>query len=471
MSKKNACQLLVILILSFFVSCQQKDDAVKLEKGTVYIGGFVKGHESHAGVISLIVQNELYDQYNSIILDQDGYFSFQLELLHPQDVQLFYEKGRVQLFVKQGDSLHFTLEAEKFKTERSPHFELSGNNAETTKQIWNYRQFRENDMIFTEPSKYSVPEYLSKLEHLIYLEDSVLTSYINTYKPGHDFIVWAKEYFRYQYANHLIDYSRAHPEMNYDNYTQLFDNALFPIYNDNAILTSEFSVHLRHYFLFMFLKDSAVVRLSKTGKKVEAYELALSKSLQTVQKGLFRDVMLFATLRTVSDYDYQAFVSLAPLYHANIDNPYIKDMLAALTEAHPLSTASLTSDSLWTKLTNEYKNKVVFVSFWATWCGPCKTELPFIKLVEQAYREKEVQFIHICMSSNQASWETLKKDIPGEHFFLTKEQGELLRSKLKINGYPTYMLIDKEGNPTQKQALRPSQTAGLMDQINMLLKD
>jgi len=85
------------------------------------------------------------------------------------------------------------------------------------------------------------------------------------------------------------------------------------------------------------------------------------------------------------------------------------------------------------------------VDFYAVWCGPCKTELPFIKLVEQAYREKEVQFIHICMSSNQASWETLKKDIPGEHVFLTKEQGELLRSKLKINGYPTYMLIDKEG--------------------------
>jgi hypothetical protein len=157
MSKKNACQLLVILILSFFVSCQQKDDPVKLEKGTVYIGGFVKGHEAQAGVISLIVQNELYDQYNSLILDQDGYFSFQLELLHPQDVQLFYEKGRVQLFVKQGDSLHFTLEAEKFKTERSPHFELSGNNAETTKQIWNYRQFRKMTCFLRSPQNIQSP--------------------------------------------------------------------------------------------------------------------------------------------------------------------------------------------------------------------------------------------------------------------------------------------------------------------------
>ncbi len=461
--------LLKLLLMALLFSCTHDDNEIALKKGTIYINGIVNGHEGNSGVISLIVANELYDQYNSIVLDEEGNFSFELELLHPQDVKLKYEKGNVQLFVRQGDSLFVSLDAEKCKNEFFPSFELSGNNPEPSQQIWHYRQYRKLEMPYPDPSKLTVSAFLGELEKMVHIEDSLLTAYIETYKPGNDFVVWARSFFRYQYANFLIDYSASHRNMDFSERQQLFANTLFPVNNDNALFSSDFSMHLRHYFLHMFLNEPAVKQLSKDGKETAAFQLALSKSLETLDKGISRDIMLFATLRTLSDYNMDAFRSLKPVFCDNIESPHLNEMLDAINYRSTHYISSIPNDKLLDHIFESHLNQVVYVSFWATWCGPCKAEIPFVKLLEKEFDGRDVSFVHICMSSNIAAWEALKKDIPGEHHFLEKDQGDLLRSILNIKGYPTYMLIDRSGQLVYSEALRPSQTAGLIQLIEALL--
>ena len=47
-------------------------------------------------------------------------------------------------------------------------------------------------------------------------------------------------------------------------------------------------------------------------------------------------------------------------------------------------------DSLLVNIANKHKGKVIYVDFWATWCGPCRAEMPFAKKLKETLKDKEV---------------------------------------------------------------------------------
>jgi thiol-disulfide isomerase/thioredoxin len=78
-----------------------------------------------------------------------------------------------------------------------------------------------------------------------------------------------------------------------------------------------------------------------------------------------------------------------------VENPYVtpqKPLLGAVRPDFELRDVNGVSRNM-----SEWDGKIVFLNFWATWCGPCLTEIPnFIKLQEK-YREQGVQFVGIAM--------------------------------------------------------------------------
>ena len=106
---------------------------------------------------------------------------------------------------------------------------------------------------------------------------------------------------------------------------------------------------------------------------------------------------------------------------------------------------------------SDYKGKVVFLNFWATWCPPCKEELPDIEALYQEYNlnKDEVVFLGITNPSSEAypnnSDESIDviKDflVQNEYTFpvLFDETGAILQNYY-IQAFPTTFIIDKEGN-------------------------
>lgn len=106
---------------------------------------------------------------------------------------------------------------------------------------------------------------------------------------------------------------------------------------------------------------------------------------------------------------------------------------------------------------SDYKGKVVFINFWATWCSPCKKELPDIEELYNEYNlnQDEVVFLGIANPSSKEypnnqdnEKETIKAllDDKGYTFpTLFDETGEVLKN-YKISAFPTTFMIDKEGN-------------------------
>lgn len=158
----------------------------------------------------------------------------------------------------------------------------------------------------------------------------------------------------------------------------------------------------------------------------------------------------------------------------NGENTRLRDVLAGKMPAatQVRSPLAVSSDKFFDELMKPYKGKVVYIDFWAPWCGPCMGEMPNSKELQQELAGKQVVFLYIGMSCTKQSWEnTIKdKDIKGEHYFANDNEGRLLSDKFNISGIPHYVLVDKNGKVADDRAFRPSDKLKLLRKINGLLK-
>ncbi len=89
------------------------------------------------------------------------------------------------------------------------------------------------------------------------------------------------------------------------------------------------------------------------------------------------------------------------------------------------------------------QNKVVFVNFWATWCPPCRAEMPMIQKLYDDYKDK-VEFVFVTTDNQSEIQEFFDKngfDVPSYNA-MSGPPAELT----KTNAIPASYLIDKSGN-------------------------
>lgn len=97
---------------------------------------------------------------------------------------------------------------------------------------------------------------------------------------------------------------------------------------------------------------------------------------------------------------------------------------------------------------NSYKGKVLFLHFWATWCPPCKVELPHMeslakKLASQGDKAK-MKFLAVCISDTQKALTSFMQK-NGYTFASALDEPGLVAMKYGIQGIPTSILISPEG--------------------------
>ncbi|RXP64481.1 TlpA family protein disulfide reductase [Lutibacter sp. HS1-25] len=119
---------------------------------------------------------------------------------------------------------------------------------------------------------------------------------------------------------------------------------------------------------------------------------------------------------------------------------------------------------------DDLKGKYVYIDVWATWCGPCKAEIPFLKEVEEAYQGKNIQFLSISVdrAKDHDTWKQMieEKELGGIQLFADNDWNSDFVQAYKINGIPRFILIDPAGNIVSSDAPRPSS-----DELKVLLEE
>ncbi len=99
----------------------------------------------------------------------------------------------------------------------------------------------------------------------------------------------------------------------------------------------------------------------------------------------------------------------------------------------------------------DYKGKVIFMNFWATWCGPCKAELPDIQILYEKYKDsEEVAVLGIAAPDygQEGSEEQIKAFLEENNitYPVLMDRSQSLFWGYGINAYPTTFMINEDGN-------------------------
>jgi thiol-disulfide isomerase/thioredoxin len=109
---------------------------------------------------------------------------------------------------------------------------------------------------------------------------------------------------------------------------------------------------------------------------------------------------------------------------------------------------------------DDLKGKYVYVDVWATWCGPCKREIPFLKELDEQYKGKDLAIVSLSIDKmeNKEKWQKMiqDQDLQGIQIMADKDWNSDFVTSYNITGIPRFILIDPQGNIYDANAPRPS---------------
>lgn len=139
--------------------------------------------------------------------------------------------------------------------------------------------------------------------------------------------------------------------------------------------------------------------------------------------------------------------------------PKGSNMLMSAGDAKPLTLETLLKNN---------RGKLILLDFWASWCSPCRNEMPASLQRSREMKGKDIVFIYISTDAHKQDWQkaTKEEELPAENsYWLTDAATSSFLVKNKISAIPRYMLIGKEGQLIEAEAPRPGD-AGFRSFIN-----
>lgn len=110
------------------------------------------------------------------------------------------------------------------------------------------------------------------------------------------------------------------------------------------------------------------------------------------------------------------------------------------------------NEDLFASIISKFRGHTLLVDFWATWCGPCRMANKAMIPMKEELKDKDIIYLYITgETSPMGTWQNMIPDIHGEHYRVTNEQWSYLMTNFNVQGVPTYLVIDKEGNVTFKE--------------------
>jgi len=120
---------------------------------------------------------------------------------------------------------------------------------------------------------------------------------------------------------------------------------------------------------------------------------------------------------------------------------------------------------------SEHRGSVVMVNFWASWCGPCRQEMPILEQLYKRYQDLGFVILGVNTDENPANSRILLKDISVTFPVLFDSKNNIVK-KYDVQAMPTTYLIDRNGNLRYvHKGYKPGYEVKYAQQIKALIRE
>ncbi len=481
--KKFAAVALVLSVVSLPGCGKKNDPYTHLRPGEIVITGQVTNIGSKdSKVLKFNFFNPLdpYDSRAVRIDPQDGTFEVRYTMPFPQDFTIDYRKF-IYCYGGPGDSIHLKIDYKELDRNGWSGVEFSGDRAEFNNHFWRTHTDMEKVMLkgpYFEPNDSEPDEYIHYMERV----QSDLFDTLRAYGEAHGVPGSVLTHYRRVLTDAILYYSRMSYKGEDDSPEALGDqskvhrSAVFDLYNPSNFASQMYQYNLDAMGYYIMENDPQCMELLDNqayGALADRlYELYNAETTEIT----VRDAMLFAVCRMFAERGEPAPVLFGKMA-GYLSSDYAKDRLHAMIQApevEPVAvdrvlyltpdgeTEELATPDFIGCLTEKYPGKVLYIDAWATWCSWCIRVFPQARELKQALAGEEVVFIYLCLNSTEKEWKKKVEETElsdAENYYFRSDDGKMLRSGLQIQGFPTYILVGRDGTSIDPRAPGPGAPA------------
>lgn len=386
-------------------------------------------------------------------LDGDGCATFALKGSAMAFFRIFHGQESLLLYMEEGDNAALSFEGHDLKGT----YVFEGEKAPAVKYL------NTVSLVALPDQDYALPfdEYKTRLDAKA--ADAVKLLKANGLSSAGDFEENEEDRIRYSYAAPLIMYPMAHRIMTGNMEYQPGEDYYDVI--ESYVVEDERLACLDEYRAFVaeamhVLDPEGRGTTSVYPKTVAQMKYAADRLSDPVVKEI---ILHHIAAAYVDNFGVKDISEMENIYHTYVRDTVLTSSFARKYERWDLSRPGKRSPGFRAPDVDgkeytlaDFRGKYVYIDMWATWCGPCKREMPYLKALEEEFKDAEIVFVGLSVDKDKAAWENMVRqgELTGVQLYLGT--GSRFQEGYRVEAIPRFILLDKEGVIISNDMSRPS---------------
>lgn len=282
---------------------------------------------------------------------------------------------------------------------------------------------------------------------------------LDSKKLNKEFVAKERQRITYWIYGFLAQYAQQKPcdQPVYDKLQELSQNE------------EEWLVQMPEYTNFQYSAVTAIaLRDEDIDESPEGQTAAVTKVLEYVAANIHNNDLKQYLIGTnavalIANNGNEGAERIKEIFEQNITDPEIKYAFdvawqngSVLTKGRPAPDFEFEDidGKKWTLA--DLKGKYVYIDVWATWCVPCRGELPHLKKIEQIFHNMNIAFVSLSCDRDRAKWADMVKEQQMTGIQLWGGEENEFLNKFRVQSIPRFIFLDPNGRIVDPDMSRPS---------------